>query len=108
MGVMHRVAFGDLAELPGEVGLLGGGELLVAEEDHVVGVEGLPDLGHHRLAQRPGQVDAVDLRADDGRQGPDVELRWRPSWDLRQCAPRPGSAQPARTRSWHRRGARTP
>ncbi len=41
----HRVAFGDLAELSGEVGLLGGGELLVAEEDHVVGVERPADIG---------------------------------------------------------------
>ena len=50
-----RVPLGDHAELAGEVGLLGGGELLVAEEDHVMGVEGLPDLGHHRLAERPGR-----------------------------------------------------
>ena len=55
------------------VGLLGGGEVLVAEEDHMMGVEGLPDLGHHRLAERLGQVDAVDLRADDRGEGPDVE-----------------------------------
>ncbi len=51
-----------------------GVELLVAEEDDVVGVEGLAYLGHHRRAERPGQVDAVDLGPDDRGQGTDVEF----------------------------------
>ena len=68
-----RMALGHRPELRGELGLLGGGEVLVAEEDHVMGVQGLPDLGHHRLAERFREVDAVDLGSDDRGQRPDIE-----------------------------------
>ena len=69
----HRMAFGDCAELRGEIGLLGRREFLVTEEDHVVGVEGGPNLSDRRFAQRRRQVDPVDLRSDDGREGAYVQ-----------------------------------
>ena len=56
---------GDLAELAGEVGLPVGGEVLVAEEDHMVGVEGPAHLGHHGVTERPREVEAMDLRSDE-------------------------------------------
>ncbi len=59
------MALGDHAELPGEVGLLVGGEVLVPEEDDVVGVERLADFGDHRVTERARQVNAVDLGADE-------------------------------------------
>ena len=71
----HRVALGDHPELPGEVGLLLGGELLVPEEDHVVAVEGGPHGRHRLLAQRPGEVDPGDLGPDQRGERADVELR---------------------------------
>jgi hypothetical protein len=73
-GGNDRVPFGDHAELPGEVGLLVRGEFLVAEEDDVVGVEGPTDLGDHGVPQGTRQVDAVDLCADERRDGTDIEL----------------------------------
>jgi hypothetical protein len=62
------VGFGHLPELAAEVGLLCGREGLVAEEDHMVGVEGLPDGRNHLGRQRNRQVDAADLRPDGGRE----------------------------------------
>ncbi len=57
--------FGDHTELPGEVGLLVRRQLLVTEEDDVVGVESGPDLGHHRVPKGAGQVEPVYLRPDE-------------------------------------------
>ena len=99
-----RMAFGHRPELRGELGLLGGGEVLVAEEDHVMGVEGLPDLGHHRLAERLRQVDAVDLRSDDRGQRPDIE----PGGDRHGILAMGSSVPHAGTRSTRHRAGRRP
>ena len=68
-----RVPLGELAELAAEGGLLVVGEFLVAEEHDVVGVEGVPDGGHGGVVERPGQVDAGDLGADDRRERADLD-----------------------------------
>ncbi len=68
------MSLGDLAELARELRLLGGRELLVAEEDHVVLVERRPHPGDDGVSQRDGEIDAVDLGADQRRDGAHVEL----------------------------------
>ena len=55
---------GDLAEPASEVELLGRGNILVAEEDHPVGHQRGANRLDRRVIQRPGQVDAVDFRAE--------------------------------------------
>ena len=62
------MGLGDLAELLGEGLLLVGRQLLVPEEDDVIPIERVAHRRHHALAQRPGDVDAMDLGADDRAQ----------------------------------------
>ena len=63
----------QFAEFSSEGEMLLWGDVLVAEEDHVVGVQGVADGGHHLGRQRHRQVDATDLRPDGGREGVHAE-----------------------------------
>ena len=66
-------------------------ESLVAEDQHMVGVEGRLDLGELRVAERLRQVDALDLRADHRIERPDVDRsRLQPRFDDFQLAPGAG------------------
>ena len=51
-----------------------GGEGLVPEEDDLVVVEGLADLGDGGVGERGGEVDAGELGADGGTEGAGVEV----------------------------------
>ena len=72
-GGQHGVGLRHGAELAGEGGLLLGRQGLVAEEDDVVGVERVPDGGHHLGRQRERDVHAGDLRPDGGGEGVDAD-----------------------------------
>jgi hypothetical protein len=58
----------QLAEAAAELLVLVVAELLVAEEDHQVVHQRIVHLLELLVAERPGEVDAEDLRADHGRQ----------------------------------------
>jgi hypothetical protein len=53
--------------------VLGGVELLVAEEDHAVIEEGAPDGRHARVGEIGAQVDAVDLGPQGAGDGTDLD-----------------------------------
>jgi hypothetical protein len=59
----------QLAETLREIALLQRRQLLVGEEEHEMLVERLADLRDGGVVERRGQIDALDGRADDGRQG---------------------------------------
>ena len=59
-----RVRVRYLAELPREGDLGHVVEVLVAEEDDLVREQRLPDLRDDLRGERPGDVDAGDLRPD--------------------------------------------
>jgi hypothetical protein len=54
----------QLAEAQGEVALLGGAEILVLEEQHLVVEQGLAHVANRRVRVVVGEVDAGDHRAD--------------------------------------------
>jgi hypothetical protein len=56
----------QLAEAPGERHVLGGGQVPVTEEDHLVGEQRRPQLGDRVVVEVGGQVDAGQLGADGG------------------------------------------
>jgi hypothetical protein len=64
----HGMGLGHLPELAGEVGLLGGCERLITEEDHMVRVQGVTHGGHLLGCQRRRDVDVPDLGSDFGRE----------------------------------------
>ncbi|ODR26468.1 hypothetical protein BHQ19_06885 [Mycolicibacterium porcinum] len=66
---------GHLAEVPGECDLLCVADLLVAEEDHLVGVQGVTDLLHDAGLQLAAQVDTAHLGSDVAGHGHDVQTR---------------------------------
>ena len=72
-GRQHGVGLRHDPELAGEGGLLVGRKGLVAEEDDVVGVQGVPHGRHHVGRQRERDVHAGNLRADGGGEGVDTE-----------------------------------
>ena len=93
------MSFGELAELAAERRLLVGGQVLVAEEDDVVGVERLPDRGHRRVVERPGQVDAAisaPMSGDSGRTSSSVApvMAISPSVTQPVGRPEPGPDRP--------------
>ena len=53
--------------------MLGGVELLVAEEHDAVIEEGAPDGGHARVVEIGAQVHAVDLGAQGAGDGTDLD-----------------------------------
>ena len=59
---------GHLPELAGEIRLLLRREGLVAEEDHMVRVQGLAHGGDHRRREGHGEIDTPDLSPDVGRE----------------------------------------
>jgi hypothetical protein len=63
----------DRAEAAGEGDLLLRCDLLVAEEDHAVVVEGLADLGEMRLVHRLGEVHSEHLGAQRAGDGGDLD-----------------------------------
>jgi len=69
----HRVGVGDLAEVERELLVLGGGEVLAGQEDHLVVQKGLPDGRHRRRVERLMEIDIAYLGADGARQPGDVE-----------------------------------
>ena len=58
----------QLAEQPAEAEMLGRREVLVAEEDDQVLRQRAVQLVHRPVGQRLGEIDAADLRTDDGRE----------------------------------------
>ena len=54
----------DLAPVLGEINMLLGREFLISEENHRVLRKSILKLRHHGVAQRLGQVNAIDLRAE--------------------------------------------
>ncbi len=69
----HGVRRGHLAELPGEVGLHLGSEILVGEEQHQVPAQRATHLGDDVVTQRTTEIEAPHLRPDVGRDRPDVQ-----------------------------------
>jgi hypothetical protein len=63
----------DVAEAARERLVLGGVELLVAEEDDAVIEEGAPDGRHARVGEIGAQVDAVDLGPQGAGDGTDLD-----------------------------------
>jgi len=63
----------DLAEAPRERLVPGRVELLVAEEDHTVIQQRLPDLGDGGGVELAAEVDAVELGAERAGDGLDLE-----------------------------------
>lgn len=64
---------GEFAEEGGEAELVAVVEVLVAEEERLVGEERSVDLRHERGVQRGGQVNAEDLGADPAADAADVD-----------------------------------
>ena len=60
----------QLAEVRAETHLRLDGDVLVAEEDHLVGDQGIVDLSQPRLIDRV-EVDSVDLSTQDRREAGD-------------------------------------
>ena len=54
----------DLAPLLGEINVLLGREVLISEENHRIRRKSILKLRHHGVAQRLGQVNAIDLCAE--------------------------------------------
>ena len=69
----HGMGRRDLTEQSAEGDLLGGGDVLVAEEHDAPAQQGGADVGDGDPVERSGQVHAVDLGADERRRRPDVE-----------------------------------
>ena len=68
-----RVGRFHLAEAPREGQLLGRSDLLAGEDDHQMVQHGLANGPAGGVVDAPGEVDAVDLGADGGVQGTQVD-----------------------------------
>ena len=77
----------QVAEPRGEVAMLDRRDVLVLEEDHLVVQQRLPDRADQVVGLRRREVDALDHRADGGRERLDLERHGRPP----RCA---GRAKP--------------
>jgi hypothetical protein len=79
---MVRIAAGDrmvleLSEVAGERHVLGGRDLLVAEEQHLVAQQQRPDPFHQfRIVRREREIHVGELRAD--RAGERLDVQGRP------------------------------
>ena len=67
----------ELAEAAAEGDLLVGIQVLSAEEQDLVLVEGRPERGDGPVVERPAQVEAVDLGPEDAGDRLDLERRRR-------------------------------
>ena len=63
----------ELTEATGERDVLRRGHRLVAEEQHLVVEQRPAELGDHAVRQRGGEIDAGDVGADGGGDGPGLE-----------------------------------
>src|SRR5690606_1410318 len=74
----YRVTYRGLAEVLGKADVLGMGQRLVTEENHLPAHQRFAYLPDCLLGQRGGEVYITDLRADMHGQGPDADrLRFR-------------------------------
>jgi hypothetical protein len=62
------VAFGDGAEMLGEIQLGFAGDILIVEHQHRMVVPRLPDGVDGGVVRTASEIDAADLRPDDGLQ----------------------------------------
>ena len=114
----HWMIF-EVAEITGEGDVLGARNVLIAEEQYLVGQQQRPDCFHQRwIARRNAKVDVADLRAD--RTGQWLDFRGRLQYRRRQagrglvgplCNLRHGTSSTvvvARRGPWRGRNAMTP